>query len=227
MATATWYESNRLAGMIYSTPWIWGLNLAAQAAAFIIVSLLIARMHSIMLREAKYARTDPLTGMNNRRAFFDSLESILALLRRGHRPLVLAYIDLDNFKCVNDKFGHARGDEMLCTVAKTIRGVLRGSDFAARIGGDEFVVCLPETSEDDARTVLERLRRSIHAAIIQPQCDVSASIGAVAWLIPPATVAEAMQGADSVAYQVKQSGKNGVVVLAGEANTETEDDERN
>jgi diguanylate cyclase (GGDEF)-like protein len=216
IATATWYASNRVAGMTYSSPSIWGLNLAAQALAFVTVSSLIARMRSMFQREAELARTDLLTGMHNRRAFCDLLEQFSSLARRHQRPLTLAYIDLDNFKCANDQFGHAHGDELLRTVAQTIHAGLRSSDFAARLGGDEFVVCLPDTGEAAARAVLERLCASIEAALHAPPCGVSASIGAVAWSTPPATSQEIMRGADDLMYEVKRAGKNSVRVVLRE-----------
>jgi diguanylate cyclase (GGDEF)-like protein len=213
IAAATWYESNRLAGMTYSDWTIWYLNLAAQTLAFVTVSLLIARMRTMFAREADLARTDPLTGMHNSRAFADRLEHVAALERRHERPLTVAFVDLDNFKCVNDRLGHARGDDVLRTVAQTIRAELRESDFAARIGGDEFVVCLPETGEDAARTVLERLRASLEAALHAPPCRVSASIGAVTWSKPTAKPDDMMRGADELMYEVKRSGKNSVRVV--------------
>ena len=213
IAAATWYGSNRLAGMTYSSPMIWSFNLAAQTAAFVTVSLLIARMRTMLDREAELARTDALTGMHNRRAFSDRLEQIAALGRRYKRPLTLAYIDLDNFKCINDRLGHARGDELLCTVAHTIRTGLRESDFAARIGGDEFVICLPETDQDAARVVLERLHASLQAAIKMSPCLVSASIGAVVWSTPTAGPDDMLRGADELMYEVKRAGKNSVRVV--------------
>ena len=216
LAAVAWYVSNRLAGLSYTNQVTWLWNLAAQTFAFSTVSLLIARMRHLLDFEEASARTDALTGLDNRRAFYERLEQVTALARRHAHPITIAYLDLDNFKSVNDLLGHRRGDDLLRTVAQTLRTALRMSDRAARVGGDEFVVCLPETGEAGARVVLNRVFESLTAAIHAPGCSVSVSIGAVAWSKPPATVENMMLAADELMYDVKRAGKNGVRIIARE-----------
>lgn len=216
-ASAAWYESNVLAGLHYSSPVIWVVNFVAQAAAFLTVSLLIAQMRQMLEREKRLSRTDSLTGLANSRAFSEAVGNIAPILRRQRRPLAIAYLDLDNFKCVNDRLGHARGDDVLRAVAAAIGRTLRRSDVAARIGGDEFVVCLPDADAAAANVVLERLRLAVLADVDVPPCQVSASIGAVAWTVPPEDVAAMLQGADELMYEVKRSGKDRVHVIARDA----------
>jgi len=216
LAAVAWYASNRLAGLHYTNQVIWLCNLAAQTFAFLTVSLLISRMRHVLDFEETSARTDPLTGLDNRRAFFERLEQIASLARRHEHPVTIAYLDLDNFKSVNDLLGHRRGDDLLRTVAQTLRSALRMSDRAARVGGDEFVVCLPETGEAGARVVLNRVFESLTAAIHAPGCSVSVSIGAVAWSKPPATVENMMLAADELMYDVKRAGKNSYRLVSRE-----------
>lgn len=214
LAVAMWYLANRTAGMVYSEVYVWYVNLAAQGAAFLSVSLLIARMHELLKHEQALARTDMLTGLYNSRAFYEQTEPVLALCRRHARPATLAYLDIDNFKCVNDLLGHDRGDEALRVVGRVIRAELRAVDMAARIGGDEFVVCLPETDESQAAVLLERIRAVLEVALdSDPRCPVSASIGAVTWSPVPATLSEMMRSADAVMYEVKRTGKNSVRIM--------------
>jgi diguanylate cyclase (GGDEF)-like protein len=216
LAAVAWYVSNRLAGLNYGSPWVWLWNLAAQSLAFLTVSLLIARMRQLFDFEGTSARTDALTGLDNRRAFFERVEEVTALARRHEHPVTIAYLDLDNFKNVNDLLGHRRGDDLLRTVAQALRTALRKSDGAARVGGDEFVVCLPETGEAGARVVLNRVFELLTAAIHAPGCSVSVSIGAVAWSRPPATVEAMLLAADELMYDVKRAGKNGVRIISRE-----------
>jgi diguanylate cyclase (GGDEF)-like protein len=221
LAAAAWYVSNRLAGLVYTSQVIWLWNLAAQTFAFLTVSLLIARMRYLLDFEGTSARTDALTGLDNRRAFFEHLEQVTALARRHDHPVTIAYLDLDNFKSVNDILGHRRGDDLLRSVAQVLRAALRRSDRAARVGGDEFVVCLPETGEAGARVVLDRVFESLTAAIHAPGCSVSVSIGAVAWSRPPATVEGMLLAADELMYDVKRAGKNGVRIISREPDRAT------
>lgn len=213
-ATATWVISNRLAGLSYSTTQVWVVNTMAQAAAFGTVSGLMLWARNLLEREKVLSRIDGLTGLANARAFYDALTAACISCRRYGRPLTLAYIDIDNFKCVNDSHGHPRGDALLCHVATIFREELREADVSARIGGDEFVVCLPETSDAQARIVLERLRAAFAGALPTESCSVSASIGAVTWAVPPTSVDRMISVADDLMYQAKRNGKNMVALIA-------------
>lgn len=212
-ATTIWVLSNRAAGMHYSMDHIWVLNALAQTVAFGTVALLLAWARRLLMREQALARADSLTGLPNARAFYDQVAVAMASCRRQQRPLTLAYIDLDNFKCVNDQHGHARGDAVLVEVADIMRSMLRATDIPARIGGDEFVLCLPETSGDQARALLMRLHAVLASRLPTEACAVSASIGALSWAVPPASVDAMIAAADQLMYQVKKNGKNRVEIV--------------
>ena len=137
---------------------VWIANLFTQSTAFLAVSIIVSMLAESLRRERESNRTDYLTGLKNRRAFMELATLSLSLCRRHGRPVSLAFIDLDNFKGVNDKLGHAQGDALLHTCGNLIRECLRTSDVAARFGGDEFAVFLPETDAASASALLERIR---------------------------------------------------------------------
>lgn len=213
-ATAAWVATNWAGGMHYSSDYIWIVNTLAQGSAFGTVAGLLAWARNMLDHEQELSRTDNLTGLANARAFHSFVDLEAAASRRNGRPLTLAYIDLDNFKCVNDRYGHSRGDALLQDVAKILKHSIRVTDSAARMGGDEFVVCLPETSKSQALPVLERLRASLAAVIPADECAISASIGAFCWDIPPDSVDAMITAADQAMYEVKKSGKNRVEIFS-------------
>lgn len=126
--------------------------------------------------------------------------------RRWRRPLTLSCIDLDNFKALNDGFGHAVGDEVLRTVAVSLRSGIRSTDLAARIGGDEFALLFPETDKVGARAVLETVLGRLHQDMTRAGWPVTASVGSVT-TTEATTVESLLRQADQVMYEVKRTGK--------------------
>lgn len=215
ITTAIWIGSKLLSELHYSAPYIFPINAFTQLTTFGFVAALIFYARSLLDREKLAASTDRTTGLTNSRGFYPLVTLAVATCRRGARPLTLAYIDIDNFKCVNDHFGHQRGDALLIEVAHILKSSLRASDVVARLGGDEFAVCLPETSSSQAAPLLERIRAKLATVMPDSECKVSASIGAVCWKVPPDNVETMLIAADQVMYQVKGQGKNRVeLVLA-------------
>ena len=132
-------------------------------------------------------------------------------------------LDVDHFKSINDRFGHAAGDIVLTAIADACRSIKRASDIAARIGGEEFAILLPETNVEAARTFAERLRREISecAPIIQGEkLALTASVGVAAATRHTTRVSSLLQSADEALYQAKRTGRNQVCVAS--ANTDTE-----
>lgn len=214
-ATAIWVLSNIQEGLVYWQRYVFLINTFAQFVAFTVVASLLRYARVLLDREKTISSIDRTTSLFNTRGFFPLVQLALASCRRGARPLTLAYLDLDNFKCVNDTFGHQRGDALLCDVAGTLKSTLRASDIVARLGGDEFAVCLPETDKAQAVLILERLRERLSAVTHGYECNVSASIGAVSWDIPPDDIEAMIFAADSVMYRVKRAGKNRIEIEAG------------
>ncbi|AMC36938.1 diguanylate cyclase [Janthinobacterium sp. B9-8] len=167
--------------------------------------------------EARYrdlSMTDGMTGLFNSRHFYESVEKELERARRYGRPLSLLLMDIDNFKKVNDQYGHLEGDKVLQSLAMVIRGCLREMDSAYRYGGEEFIVVLPETRSEDAVNVAQRLRQRFADQIQRPapeqilHCTVS--IG-VSQFIVGDDAKSLVKRADEGTYQAKHQGKNCVV----------------
>jgi two-component system, cell cycle response regulator len=158
------------------------------------------------------ASTDPLTGLNNRRSIEPQLESEVSRARRHHAHLSVLIADLDHFKRVNDQYGHVVGDGMLCEVARRIETLLRKEDRAARWGGEEFLVLLPETDLEQAEIVAEKIREAIASrpvAVNGFRIPLTISIGVAAWA-DDADAESLIRRADKGLYRAKGSGRNRV-----------------
>lgn len=208
LSALAWVGGNFLAGLRYSDPSLWIANTLVLAISFAIVGLLISTLKSALLRERALSRTDPLTTLLNRRAFYEEGGRILALCRRKNHPLTLAYLDLDNFKAVNDAMGHQAGDDMLREVAGILRASTRPSDLCARLGGDEFVLLLPESDAREATIALERLRLLVSERLAGRAVPVTCSLGAVSFEPAPEDMEAMVTAADSRMYAAKGAGKN-------------------
>jgi diguanylate cyclase (GGDEF)-like protein len=161
-----------------------------------------------MDREKGLARTDSLTGALNSRSFYDVAQTEIDRCQRYHRPFALAYIDLDNFKAINDTFGHTTGDEALRTVATFIRQRTRRTDVLARLGGDEFGLLLPETTEQLARNVIGKIQEGLAQEMRRNAWPITFSIGVLSCTTAPPTSDALIKMADELMYSVKREGKN-------------------
>jgi diguanylate cyclase (GGDEF)-like protein len=158
------------------------------------------------------ALTDALTGCYNRRSFEMQLDRELQMARRQHQPLSLAMLDLDRFKQLNDSVGHDAGDAALRKLADCFRQELRGVDSAARFGGDEFAVILPQAYSEGALLVAERMRERIEQIRIPGFGNLSASIGIATFPSHGTSRAELVVAADAALYRAKRAGRNRVCV---------------
>ncbi|WP_102795901.1 sensor domain-containing diguanylate cyclase [Bowmanella denitrificans] len=161
-------------------------------------------------RERQLARIDALTGCANRRAFMELAEYELERCSRYQRPFSLAYLDLDNFKQVNDLHGHLAGDNLLQNIARRLQSCLRSSDTVARIGGDEFVLLLPETPQNVAKFMLDRLHHQLLEEMAKQHCPVTFSIGVLSCTQAPEHIDHLLKMVDELMYSIKQKGKNAI-----------------
>lgn len=169
------------------------------------------------------ARVDPLTGLYNRRAFMERASDELLRARRYNTSLALAMIDLDHFKLINDRFGHAVGDQVLVAFAETLEKSMRAVDIVARVGGEEFVLLMTETRIDEAIQVAERLRLEIAAASLpvgNERLHWTASLGVAFLDADDISVSSALVRADQALYRAKEAGRNRVEVELKEGPTE-------
>jgi len=199
-----------------------GLHYFNQAATLLILGLL-ATLYYRMVRTAEdglreLACTDPLTQLRNRRFAMEVAQHEAAVFQRGGRPLAVVIGDVDHFKRINDHHGHAVGDIALRAIARVLRDGVREVDHVARWGGEEFLLLLPATEEEEAIQVCERLRQGVQALAAQnlagEALSVSITLG-VALLQRDESIEQALVRADRALYEGKQVGRNRVV-LAGQ-----------
>jgi len=163
---------------------------------------------------------DPLTNLFNRRRFHKELELCMEQTQRYGSNGALMFLDLDNFKQVNDTLGHQKGDELLVTIARLLRKRLRQLDLVARLGGDEFAVILPHTNEEQAQLISEQILASIITAT--EHINVTASIGIALFPAHGIDANTLLNCADTAMYKAKQEGRNRIYVYSMEMTLLTE-----
>lgn len=182
---------------------------------FIVLFLASARsLNDRFGREEEASRTDALTGLPNRRGFLEAGDGALVRSRRSGRPVSIVIGDIDHFKNVNDTLGHAAGDAVLQALAGTLHSTLRAQDVAARWGGEEFILLLPDTVKEGAARVAESVREAVSALALEHEgglIEITISLG-VAEHCPGRNFEETIAEADAALYQAKQGGRNRVVV---------------
>lgn len=183
-------------------------NMFVRLAVFLSFASVISALRNALAHEQELARKDPLTGIANRRQFYEQAELAISGTRRHGRPFTLAYLDVDNFKTVNDRLGHEAGDSLLCLIASTLSGGTRTLDVAARLGGDEFGILFPDTDSSSAEVVVKKLRESLTAATQAGGWPVTVSIGLSTFTVPPDSVNAMIAKADALMYEVKAGGKD-------------------
>jgi diguanylate cyclase (GGDEF)-like protein len=192
------------------SPVVESWNLFVQLGVFVALAVLLDAFRSRLVLEQQLARTDPLTQVANRRAFLEAAELEVERARRHRRALTVAYLDCDDFKRVNDRFGHEGGDALLALAGATLRAATRTLDTVARLGGDEFGLLLPETDGPTAESLVARLRAALHQALHEGGWPATFSMGVVTFLSPPGSVDEMIGIADQLMYEAKRAGKDQV-----------------
>lgn len=174
------------------------------------------QLELMLSRMSDLAMVDELTGLKNRRSFFDDVEPVIAGSRRRGKPVAVALLDLDHFKDVNDTHGHGVGDDTLREVARRIESTLRQEQIVGRLGGEEFVVLLPDTTPQQALVAIERVRKAVGETSIPVTGDGVVWItvsGGIAPLLDGMAVTVAMGHADKAMYRAKALGRNRVEVF--------------
>ncbi len=185
-------------------------NTLIRLLFFIIITLLLSSLKAALEREMKLARIDNITGAINSRFFHELAQREMDRLERYGHFFTLAYIDLDNFKAVNDKFGHVIGDQALRLTVKSIQDNSRKTDVVARLGGDEFAVLLPETNQEVAHAVVSKFQAVLLNEMAQNQWPITFSIGVMTCQTAPPTVDSLVHMTDELMYTIKSGRKNGI-----------------
>jgi diguanylate cyclase (GGDEF)-like protein len=204
------YVADRLSSATYSHQLVPVWNAGVRLTIFLVTATLLSGLRRALDRERDLSSTDALTGVANTRAFYQRAAAEIERARRFRHPLTLAYLDLDNFKQLNDQSGHAAGDSALQAIAHATRASLRATDFVARLGGDEFAMLLAETDQTGARTIIAKLHGLLTTLMRERGWPTTCSIGVVTTLPPPVSVDELVKSADNLMYRVKRQSKNAV-----------------
>lgn len=211
VAAFIWFSVDQWSGADRTINAIALWNAGIRLGFFLLVASLLMEIKARLTYERSLARSDGLTNALNSRGFRQGTQAIMEQARRQGLPLALAYFDLDNFKKVNDQFGHAEGDRLLQTVATLLMDNVRPGDCVGRIGGDEFAIALPNTNLSSGQRLMERLLRILQSARDDHRWPIGFSIGVAIFDAIPEDVERALKSADALMYRVKSSGKDNIV----------------
>ena len=209
-SAVVWVTADLITGHPYTNVLFPVWNTLMRLAFFVIITFLELSLKSSLQREKELARRDPLTSAVNSRSFYETLQMETNRFQRSLRPFTIAYIDLDNFKSVNDQFGHSAGDQALCAVVNSVQRILRKTDTIARLGGDEFALLLPETDVDFAQAVITKIQKALIEEMQQKNWPITFSMGVLTCRAAPSTSDELVKLADELMYSVKNNGKHAV-----------------
>jgi diguanylate cyclase (GGDEF)-like protein len=210
LSALTWLIADLTSGATYFNLDIAYCNGVSRLSSFFILTFVLSALKNTLNQEKEFSRIDFLTGTRNRRYFIELIHMEINRARRYDRPFTVVCIDLDNFKTVNDCFGHSTGDMILRSVARTIQENIRVTDTVARLGGDEFAILLPETGRNVAETILHKVRNINLDIMRRHGWPVTLSIGVVTFTSPPSTVDETLRISDQLMYTAKNNGKNSI-----------------
>ena len=192
----------------FSNPYIPYINEFFRLMMFVFIAHICASMREMTEQQKKSARTDSLTGIPNRLSFLEYAGLEINKSRRNNRPISMIFLDVDNFKIVNDTWGHHEGDLLLINMAATLSHTIRTTDFAARLGGDEFGVLLWRSRASDALQVAEKIKEQLLKLAERKRWPVTFSLGLVTYESVPDNVQSMVTAADRMMYLAKEGGKN-------------------
>jgi diguanylate cyclase (GGDEF)-like protein len=202
--TVVWFFGSVLAGLRYERWYIFVWDFLGRFGAYLLLYIVVAQWK----KQRTYAGKDPVTGVANNRTLANYAAREIDRCTRAGDPITLGYLDCDNFKKFNDRWGHQAGDQLLRLVARTLRQHVRPTDLVARVGGDEFIVMLPRTGREEAPKIFGELQDHIRELAVECGILVSFSVGVVTFEEAPPSVREMLKQADQLMYEVKKAGKN-------------------
>lgn len=191
-------------------------NALIRFAFFTIVTFLLASIKYLLEQLKNLSETDPLTSAANPRHFYQVLEMEVNRFHRYRRPFSVAFMDLDNFKQVNDQNGHRAGDLLLQSIVTCIRAQVRKTDVIARLGGDEFALLFPETDELAVQQTVEKIHKTLIGEMNEKHWPVTFSIGVVTFKSIPDPIEKIIDMSDALMYSIKSDGKGSVKYMVYE-----------
>ncbi|WP_020677787.1 GGDEF domain-containing protein [Geopsychrobacter electrodiphilus] len=195
----------------YTHPSFYYWDISLEFIYLLLLSLMFSTLRAQFNTEREMSRIDHLTRALNRRGLLELVTYEMAQCSRHNRELSMAFLDLDNFKTINDQRGHAEGDRVLCAVVSTLRKTLRQADTIARVGGDEFVVMLPQTDAEAAGELLRKVQKQLLISMENQDWPVTFSIGLITYVTPQGTAEELIARVDQLMYSIKNRNKNGLL----------------
>ena len=210
-AATTWLITDFVFAQEYLHSAIYLLNTFMRLGIFIFITIILTNLYKRLKAEEIAADTDVLTGALNARGFNERLAEEYARSTRNNKTFSLAFIDIDNFKEVNDTLGHSMGDFLLKEVSTTADDNLRKTDHFARLGGDEFAILFSETDANIVKAAYSHVHDHLLELVQLNQWPISFSVGVVSFDVLPDNPTQAIKIADEIMYSVKKSTKNNVV----------------
>lgn len=208
-----WIAADIASGLDYHVWYIPVWNTLVRFGYFTFHTVLLNQLLTTISMIQAASLQDPLTKAANWRYFEQYSSQLLQQAGRDNIKMTIAYIDVDNFKKINDSFGHGVGDEVLIHIAQTIQSQIRSQDMIARLGGDEFAVVLNNTDLATSQEILDRIRRATLQEMQAKNWDVTLSIGAMVFSVLPMTITPMLKMVDNLMYDVKKNGKDNIKIL--------------
>ncbi|MBI5778084.1 MAG: diguanylate cyclase [Planctomycetes bacterium] len=210
VSSISWLVHDVNEGYAYAGPVITYWNMVARLLLYFIVTHILSALKASLHHERRLARSDNLTGVSNNLDFTEITANMMARANQEKKPLSVAFLDVDDFKSINDRFGHSAGDKLLRLAAEAIRKNIRPTDLVSRNGGDEFVILIADSGADEAREIVQRVNRGLLSAMKENKFDTTFSIGLVTCNTMPCSLDEMLKLADNLMYQAKAGGKNSI-----------------
>jgi diguanylate cyclase (GGDEF)-like protein len=212
VCATTWFFINEFyQKKLYSAYWISYWNASIRLSFFVTIAYLLGKIKKSLEFQTNLARQDYLTDSFNRRGFYELIEREINRANRELIPLTFVYLDLDNFKKLNDLYGHETGDIVLKQTVDTVKLNLRKIDIIGRLGGDEFMILLVGVDADTAKDIVSRVNQELSNKMRANLWEITFSFGVLTYLNPPKNIDEAISKSDDLMYTVKNRGKNSIL----------------
>ena len=208
LSAIAWFITNQNSQHTESEFLVYYWNASVSLMFFLTVAYLLSKLRDAIEQEKQFARIDSTTGVANKRLFFELASLELKKAQRYRHPLTVVYIDIDDFKNINDHWGKKVGDQLLEIAAETIKQNIRETDIVGRLGGDEFAIILPGSGYEPANIVTCRVQRELLDSMQKNEWPTTFSMGAVTFVNPPKSVDEMIHKVDRLVYLIKYNGKN-------------------